>query len=153
MRTRTTILIGALLLASTAFAAAQDQEAAPPPVNAQTTVAAPTQGAPTARPSPDIPANAGPKLGTIDFGFRGTNVNGDSSRYYRFKDWRDGGYLSGLRFEKVTADTLWHAEATNVGYRDQRYFAEFQSIGKLKVDGEWNEIPLFISDDTKTLYT
>src|SRR5262245_42802045 len=133
MRTRTMILIGALLLASAGLAAAQ--------------------GAPTATASPDIPASATPKLGTIDFGFRGTNVNGDSSRYYRFKDWRDGGYLSGFRFDKVTADSLWHAEASNVGYRDQRYFAEFQSIGKLKVDGEWNEIPLFISDDTKTLYT
>ncbi len=105
------------------------------------------------KPSPDIPVAVAPKLGTIDFGFRGTNVDGDSSRYYRFKDWRDGGYLSGLRFEKVTENTLWHAEAHNVGYRDQRYFAEFQSIGKIKVNGEWNEIPLFISDDTKTLYT
>jgi MtrB/PioB family decaheme-associated outer membrane protein len=152
MRTRTMILIGALLLASAALAAAQDPGATPSAANPQT-VAAPTQSTPTARPSPDIPASATPKLGTIDFGFRGTDVNGDSSRYYRFKDWRDGGYLSGLRFERVTADTLWHAEASNVGYRDQRYFAEFQSIGKLKVDGEWNEIPLFISDDTKTLYT
>jgi MtrB/PioB family decaheme-associated outer membrane protein len=147
------ILIGALLLASGSLAAAQDTGTAPPSASAQTAVTAPTQGAPTARPSPDIPANAGPKLGTIDFGFRGTNVNGDASRYYRFKDWRDGGYLSGFRFEKVTADTLWHTEASHVGYRDQRYFAEFQSIGKLKVNGEWNEIPLFISDDTKTLYT
>ena len=80
-------------------------------------------------------------------------MDGDSSRYYRFKDWRDGGYLSGLRFEKVTDTTLWHAEAHNVGYRDQRYFGEFQSIGKITVNGEWNEIPLFISDDTRTLYT
>lgn len=152
MRTRTMILIGALLLAFAALAAAQEAGVTPPAASAQT-VAASTQGAPTARPSPDIPATPGPKLGTIDFGFRGTNVDGDSSRYYRFKDWRDGGYLSGLRFERVTADTLWHAEANNVGYRDQRYFAEFQAIGKLKVDGEWNEIPLFISDDTKTLYT
>jgi len=152
MRTRTTILIGALLLASAAFAVAQEPGGAPPAANVQA-AAPPTQSAPAARPSPDIPASAAPKLGTIDFGFRGSNVNGDSSRYYRFKDWRDGGYLSRFRFEKVTADTLWHAEAHNVGYRDQRYFAEFQAIGKLKVDGEWNEIPLFISDDTKTLYT
>jgi MtrB/PioB family decaheme-associated outer membrane protein len=151
MRTRPMILIGALL-ASAPLAAAQDSGATPSGANAQS-VAASTQGAPAARPSPDVPVASTPKLGTLDFGFRGTNVDGDASRYYRFKDWRDGGYLSGLRFEKVTENRLWHAEAHNVGYRDQRYFAEFQSIGKLKVDGEWNEIPLFISDDTKTLYT
>ena len=153
MRTRMGILIGALLLTSAALASAQDNGTTPSPANAQATTPAPTQGAPTARPSPDIPVTSTPRLGTIDFGFRNSSVDGDASRYYRFKDWREGAYLSGLRFENVTENTLWHAEANNVGYRDQRYFAEFQSIGKLKVDGEWNEIPLFISDDTKTLYT
>ena len=153
MRTRMVILIGALLLTSAALASAQDNGTTPSPANAQATTAAPTQGAPTARPSPDIPVTSTPRLGTIDFGFRNSSVDGDASRYYRFKDWREGAYLSGLRFENVTENTLWHAEANNVGYRDQRYFAEFQSIGKLKLDGEWNEIPLFISDDTKTLYT
>jgi len=153
MRTRMGILIGALLLTSAALASAQDNGTTPSPANAQATTPAPTQGAPTARPSPDIPVTSTPRLGTIDFGFRNSSVDGDASRYYRFKDWREGAYLSGLRFENVTENTLWHAEANNVGYRDQRYFAEFQSIGKLKLDGEWNEIPLFISDDTKTLYT
>ena len=153
MRTRMVILIGALLLTSAALASAQDNGTTPSPANAQATTPAPTQGAPTARPSPDIPGTSTPRLGTIDFGFRNSSVDGDASRYYRFKDWREGAYLSGLRFENVTENTLWHAEANNVGYRDQRYFAEFQSIGKLKLDGEWNEIPLFISDDTKTLYT
>ena len=114
MRTRTMILIGALLLASTALAIAQEPGGTPPAANVQA-VAPATQGKPTATASPDIPASTTPKLGTIDFGFRGTNVDGDSSRYYRFKDWRDGGYLSGFRFEKVTAATLWHAEAHNVG--------------------------------------
>ncbi|MBW8894600.1 MAG: MtrB/PioB family outer membrane beta-barrel protein [Acidobacteria bacterium] len=153
MRTRTMILTGALLASSAAVAAAQQTAVTLPAASEQTVAAAPPQGAPAARPAPDVPLTPGPKLGTIDFGFRGSSVDGDSSRYYRFKDWRDGGYLSGLRFEKVTDTTLWHAEAHNVGYRDQRCFGEFQSIGKIKVNGEWNEIPLFISDDTRTLYT
>jgi MtrB/PioB family decaheme-associated outer membrane protein len=147
------ILLGALLLTSAALASAQDNGTRPSPADPQVTTPAPTQGAPTARPSPDIPVTSTPKLGTVDFGFRNSSIDGDASRYYRFKDWREGGYLSGLRFENVTENTLGHAEANNVGYRDQRYFVEFQSIGKLKVDGEWNQIPLFISDDTKTLYT
>ncbi len=159
MRTRTTILIGALLLASSALAGAQDAGETPSAATtaqaaAQTLPAAPTQTAPpVTKASPDIPIASAPKIGTIDFGFRGTNVNGDSSRYNRFRDWRDGGYLSGFRFEKVTEGTVLHAEANNVGYRDQRYFAEYEAIGKIKVNGEWNEIPLFISDDTRTLYT
>ena len=69
MRTRTMILIGALL-ASAPLAAAQDSGTTPSGANAQT-VAAPTQGAPAARPSPDVPVASTPKLGTIDFGFRG----------------------------------------------------------------------------------
>jgi len=158
MRTSTTILIGALLLASATLAGAQD---AAQGLSADAKLGAiqaiPQAPTPVAKPattaSPDIPAAATPKIGTIDFGFRGTNVNGDASRYYRFRDWRDGGYLSGFRFEKVSDASLWHAEASNVGYRDQRYFAEYQAIGKVKVNGEWNEIPLFISDDTRTLYT
>jgi MtrB/PioB family decaheme-associated outer membrane protein len=89
----------------------------------------------------------------VDFGFRGSSIDGDSARYYRFKDWRDGGFVERFRFEKVTADSLWHAEANNVGYRDQRYFGEYQSIGKIKVDAEWNQVPLYISRDTQTLYT
>ena len=144
MRTRIPVLIGALLLAPATSTLAQDSAAA-----AQT----PTAQAKPAAAAPDVPAVATPKLGTVDFGFRGTDVDGDSARYYRFKDWRDGGFVQRFHFEKVTDDRLWHAEANNVGYRDQRYFAEYQSIGKFKADGEWNEIPLYISKDTETLYT
>src|SRR4051794_14770750 len=89
MRTRTMILIGALLASSAAVAAAQQTAAAPPGASEQTVAAAPTQGASAARPAPDVLTAPGPKLGTIDFGFRGSSVDGDSSRYYRFKDWRD----------------------------------------------------------------
>lgn len=144
MRTRIFVLIGALVLASAAYVTAQDSAQA-----AQTP--APQTNAAT-KPA-DVPTAVTPKLGTVDFGFRGTNIDGDSARYYRFKDWRDGGFVERFRFEKVTNDSLWHAEANNVGYRDQRYFAEYQSIGKIKASGEWNEIPLYISKDTETLYT
>ncbi len=144
MRTRIQVLIGVLLLASATCAAAQDSTPA-----AQT----PPAPAKPATRAADVPVAATPTLGTVDFGFRGTSVDGDAARYYRFKDWREGGFVERFRFEKVTDDSLWHAEANNVGYRDQRYFAEYQSIGKIKADGEWNEIPLYISRDTNTLYT
>src|SRR4029079_5114619 len=140
MRTRIAVLIGALVLASATYAAAQDSDQA-------TTAAAPQTNA-AAQPA-DVPTAVTPKLGTVDFGFRATSIDGDSARYYRFKDWRDGGFVERFRFEKVTTDSLWHAEANNVGYRDQRYFAEYQAIGKIKANAEWNEIPLYISKDTE----
>src|SRR5262245_38197087 len=141
MRTRIPVLIGALLLAFATCGMAQESTQANQTPAAQATAPA------------DVPVVTTPKLGTVDFGFRSSSVDGDSARYYRFKDWRDGGFVERFRFEKVTDDSLWHAEANNVGYRDQRYFAEYQSIGKIKADAEWNEIPLYISRDTQTLYT
>lgn len=152
MRTRIFVLIGALLLASASYGAAQDSTQTAPTPSTQTATTSSTQTTAATKPA-DIPAAVAPKLGTVDFGFRGTNIDGDSARYYRFKDWRDGGFVERFRFEKVTDNSLWHAEANNVGYRDQRYFAEYQSIGKIKANAEWNEIPLYISKDTETLYT
>src|SRR5262245_26137161 len=141
MRTRIPVLIGALLLAFATCGMAQESTQANQTPAAQATAPA------------DVPVVTTPKLGTVDFGFRSSSVDGDSARYYRFKDWRDGGFVERFQFEKVTDDSLWHAEANNVGYRDQRYFAEYQSIGKIKADAEWNEIPLYISGETQTLYT
>ena len=152
MRTRIFVLIGALLLASASYGAAQDSTQTALTPSTQTATTSSTQTTAATKPA-DVPAAVAPKLGTVDFGFRGTNIDGDSARYYRFKDWRDGGFVERFRFEKVTDNSLWHAEANNVGYRDQRYFAEYQSIGKIKANAEWNEIPLYISKDTETLYT
>jgi MtrB/PioB family decaheme-associated outer membrane protein len=143
MRTRPMILIGALLLASTAFAQAQDAQQSPTPAPAATTAAQ----------APDTSAAPLPSLGSIDFGFRGTSVEGDAARYNRFRDRREGGVIQRFRFAKETDTRVFHAEADNVGYRDQRYAGEFQAIGKLKAEFEWNQIPLFISGNTKTLYT
>ena len=42
-----------------------------------------------------------------------------------------------------TRSTAFRAEANNVGYRDQRYFADLQSIGKLKATFEFNSNPLY----------
>jgi MtrB/PioB family decaheme-associated outer membrane protein len=143
MRTRT-ILIGALLLASAGFAQAQDQQQ-------QTT---PTQT--TAAQTPATPASSfTPKFGTVDFGFRGDSVSGDEARYNRYRDFRDGAFLENFRFNRETETTFFRAEANNVGYRDQRYYAEFHSIGKVKALFDWTQIPLFLSNsgDSRTLYT
>ncbi|HXW07598.1 MAG TPA: MtrB/PioB family outer membrane beta-barrel protein [Vicinamibacterales bacterium] len=138
MRTRT-MLIGALLLGSAGLARAQDPQQ-------QVNGAAAQQIATPA-------ASFQPTLGQVDFGFRADSTKGDAARYYRFKDWREGAFLDAFKFEKETEVNLFRAEANNVGYRDQRYFAGFESIGRLKAVFEWNQVPLYMTDVARSLYT
>ena len=142
MRTRA-IVIGALLLASAGLLQAQDTQQQ---VNGQV-VAKP---GPTATPAPATPF--APKFGLIDFGYRGDSISGDEARYNRFRDTRDGGTVNNFNFTNETATSFFRGEVFNLGYRDQRYYAEYQAIGKLKTNFEWNQIPLFLSKDTQSLY-
>jgi MtrB/PioB family decaheme-associated outer membrane protein len=128
MRTRALILSGALLLASSGLAQAQQM-------------------------SPLNPLPTSPTIGRVDFGFRGDSLTGDEARYNRFRDLREGAYLDQFRFNKENGTWLFAASANNVGYRDQRYFAKFASIGKLKASFAWDQVPMFLSRDTRTLYT
>jgi MtrB/PioB family decaheme-associated outer membrane protein len=128
MRTRSLILTGALLLASAGLAQAQQFM----PVT----------------PFPD-----GPSLGQVNFGFRADSLSGDEARHNRFRDLRDGAYLDAFRFDKETDTWFFTASAANVGYRDQRYAGTFANIGRLEGSFSWDQIPLYISRDTRTLYT
>jgi MtrB/PioB family decaheme-associated outer membrane protein len=141
MRTRTTILTGALLLVFAGGARAQQEPSAG--AASQT---------PTATTAPASTTSFTPKLGQIDFGFRGDSVSGDAARYQRFRDLRDGGYVDRFRLTKETEQWAFRATANNVGYRDQRFTVNYQDIGRLKLNAEWNQVPLFISDSTRTLY-
>lgn len=140
MRTRTMILIGALLLVFAGGARAQQQPSAD--AASQTPIAT--------APASTTPFT--PQLGQIDFGFRGDSLSGDAARYQRFRDLRQGGYVDRFRLAKETDQWAFRATANNVGYRDQRFTVNYQDIGKLKLNAEWNQIPLFISDSTRTLY-
>jgi MtrB/PioB family decaheme-associated outer membrane protein len=123
MRTRTMILTGALLAASAVYAQAQDTKPSP---------AQPEQAVSTFTP----------QLGTIDFGYRGTSFTGDPARYNRYRDLRDGPLVNNFRFARENDASAFRAEATNVGYYDQRYFANFESIGKVKASFEFKSNPL-----------
>ena len=123
MRTRTLILTGALLVASAVYAQAQDTK----PASTQ----------------PPAATGALPSLGTVDFGYRATSFTGDEARYNRYRDLRDGPYADRFRFKKESDTTAFRLEANNVGYRDQRYFADLQSIGKLKANFVFNSNPLY----------
>ncbi len=141
MRNRT-ILIGALLLVLPGLAQAQQtQPPASAPATEKTPAAADTAGTSTFAPT-----------SRIDFGFRGNSLTGDPARFQRFRDERDGGYIPVFKFQRENETTFFRAEANNVGYRDQRYAAKYENIGRVKLDFEWNQIPLYISNDIRTLY-
>lgn len=103
----------------------------------------------------DLAASAfnGRLFGSVDFGGRFTSIDGDNARYERYRDLRDGPFAKNVSFSRRTADWTIDAFADNIGYRDQRYFAEYYNVGKLRASFLWDQIPLFISGDTRTLYT
>ncbi|HTM26061.1 MAG TPA: MtrB/PioB family outer membrane beta-barrel protein [Vicinamibacterales bacterium] len=142
MRTRALSLTGALLLVFAGVARAQQEQ----------TVAAAATPAAAQAPIPSTTSSFVPNIGNIDFGFRTDNVTGDAARYSRFRDLREGAYVDRFRFTKETDIWAFRATANNVGYRDQRFNVAYQDIGKLKLNFDWNQVPLFISDSTRTLY-
>jgi MtrB/PioB family decaheme-associated outer membrane protein len=96
---------------------------------------------------------SGRVYGAVDFGGRISHVDGDEARFQRYRDLRSGVYATNLLAGRRTADWVIEAQAWNVGYRDQRYQLDVQRVGRLSAAFLWDQIPLFISGDTRTLYT
>jgi MtrB/PioB family decaheme-associated outer membrane protein len=140
MRTKSFNMVAALLLLAGGVAA---QDA--------TTVGAAQQDVPKAAAAtiPDIPL-----VNQIDVGVRGTvfGAGSDQARFQRYRDVRDGGTIDRLRVYKDTDVYRYSLQADNVGYRDQRFSASYMNYGTVKASFEWNQIPLFYSQDTRTLY-
>lgn len=147
MRISTVGLIGALLLAGSAPAWAR-QSAAP---SAGEAASAANGGSAQAAAAPEAAAPQSPNSGRVDFGFRTDSTSGDAARFQRFRDLRGGGVLDRLQLSRETESWALAGEANNIGYRDQRFLAEFESIGRVKASFRWDQIPLFISQDTRSL--
>ncbi len=139
---RNRLLTAALLLVLPGVAQAQQTQ---PPASAPVTEKTPA--------STDSGAPAFAPKARIDFGFRASDISGDPARFQRFRDERQGAYIPRFDFKQETETTFLRFEANNVGYRDQRYAARFENIGKLKLNFEWDQIPLYISSDVRTLYS
>src|SRR3954452_20630136 len=116
-------------------------------------------GAQQNTPPPEPDQSAGTPVanatGQADFGFRGTAYgdNSDEARYRRYRDLRSGPFVQGFRWGKSDDQALWAVHATNVGYRDQQYSAEYNRFGKFRASFDLNQIPLFFSEVTGTAYT
>ena len=106
--------------------------AAPLLLTAQVALA---QEPPTKPAPPDVPMN-----GLVDVGVRAGATDGDEARFERYQDLRPGASTM-FDFTKNTDTYLFGFKASNVGYRDQKYTADYYT-GKLKVSGFFDSIPL-----------
>ncbi len=77
----------------------------------------------------------------------------DEARFQRYRDLRSPSALDSLQLSHDDEARRFKIEAQHAGYRDQRYTASLNQYGRLKVSFEWNQIPLFFNEDTKTLFT
>lgn len=135
MRSRILAFAGALVLLSA-------------PAFAQATLPAPTDAREQAAAS-----FSGKAYGNIEFGAQFSEITGDAARFQRYRDLRDGPLAGNLLFNRRGAEWTLKASATKMGYRDQRFTGEYRLVGKVKALFDWNQIPLYISADTRSFYT
>ena len=135
MRAISFAIVGVLGLAATAFA--QDPPSLPPPTDPVMIGRSEATGR---------------WYGTVDFGARVNTVDGDEARFQRYRDLRPGVYATTGVAGRRTQDWTLEAQAWNIGYRDQRYQLDVQRVGRLTASFLYDQIPLFISGDTRTLY-
>src|SRR5215510_8683353 len=107
----------------------------------------PTPGAASSAPQTDE--------NFADFSGRGTayTPGSDEGLAQRYRDLRGGGTLEFLRWSKNTDTLWWSLQADHTAYRDQRYSAAFDNFGKVRGWFQFNEIPLYFSQQTQTFFT
>lgn len=78
--------------------------------------------------------------GVVDIGARAGARDGDYARYERYQDLRNG-VFSRVQFGKSTDHYLLNLGASNIGYRDQNYYANYTD-GKSRISGFFDSTPL-----------
>jgi len=78
--------------------------------------------------------------GEITIGGRFTSASGDEARYERYQDLRSGAPVSVL-YNRETDNWAFNLKATNIGYRDQNYQANFTSR-RVRVSMLFDSTPL-----------
>ncbi|MEZ5316104.1 MAG: MtrB/PioB family outer membrane beta-barrel protein [Vicinamibacterales bacterium] len=90
--------------------------------------------------------------GWIDFGVRGTSLDGDGARYERYRDMGDGLFLETVRATQDRGDWLFSFFGDHVGRRDQRLTGRFDRPGTFKSYVQWDQIPMLMSRETRSLF-
>jgi MtrB/PioB family decaheme-associated outer membrane protein len=106
------------------------------------------------KPQPQAPVAPGPtvpSLGSIDFGFRGSDTDLDGAQYERYRDLGSGA-ASLFLLGKETPSYFFNASAYNVGYRDQQYKLRYER-SKLNFGFLWDSIPTNFSYLTVSPWT
>ena len=88
----------------------------------------------------------------IDLGGRATDISGDSARYQRYRDLRDGPFIEGLRLNRETNGWFLDFKADHVGRRDQRYTGGVTLPGKFKGWMIWDQIPMLMSNSSRAIF-
>jgi MtrB/PioB family decaheme-associated outer membrane protein len=104
------------------------------------------QTPPTKPAPPDVPSQ-----GLFDVGVRFGDTDGDEARFERYRDLRPG-ITSLLSIRKDTERYRFGAAASNVGYRDQRYTADYYNHN-LTISGLYDSIPLNYLYDAPLWYS
>jgi MtrB/PioB family decaheme-associated outer membrane protein len=91
-------------------------------------------------------------FGQIDFGARGSTIDGDEARYQRYRDLRDGLFVDLTGLHRETDTLVLDASARNVGWNDQRFQVGLERPGTLRFRFLYDQTPTFISRDTRTPY-
>jgi MtrB/PioB family decaheme-associated outer membrane protein len=128
--------------------AQQPQPATPP--EGQPTPAPEAQSAPAAGPVDASRSLFEPSWNMFQFAGRLSSVAGDEARFQRYQDLRDGPLFTDARFLRETSAWSFQAGADNLGWRDQRYFAVYERVGRFTASGLFDQIPQFYSIDTRT---
>lgn len=140
MRTRFFVLTAALLVAS---APAWAQEPRPTPRPEAPAVAKPAAA--------DI--LGGPiQKGTFEVGLVGSDIDGDPARFQRYRDLRNGASADLFRYTRDEGRWFLDLGGDHIGRRDQRYFVTAAQPGKVKASFVWDQVPLYFSNDTKSLF-
>lgn len=114
-----------------------------------------------ATPAASAPATAAatataapaPWSGSFDLGVRNTSTSGDAARYERYRDLGSGLFLEDARLSREQGNWLLDLGAEHAGRRDQRYTGSVERPGKLKAAFMWDQIPMLLSNSTRTLFT
>lgn len=156
MRTTMTFVAVGLLLTAAPAHAQQTTPAPQPGAAAQATPPA-AQATPAPQTNVFVPSAAqvsAPQglTGWADFGYQFGKVDGDKYRLERYRDFSNTFLIQRFRMDRQGEGWTFNATGDHLGRRDRRVTGEFRNGTKVRASFIYDQIPLYISGDTRTAY-